>query len=68
MNRSRAPSTLLRNEDPGGQRCAGRPRARWADGVQDNLRTLGVTNWKTTAQDRSRWNQILDQAKTSKWL
>ena len=68
MDRSRAPSTLLRNEDPGGQRRAGRPRARWADGVQDDLRTLGVTNWKTTAQDRSRWNQILDQAKTSKWL
>ena len=68
MDRSRAPSMLFRNEDPGGQRRAGRPRARWADGVQDDLLTLGVTNWKTTAQDRSRWNQILEQAKTSKWL
>ena len=43
MDRSRAPSTLLRNENPGEQRRAGCPRARWTDGVQGDLRTLGVT-------------------------
>lgn len=62
MTDNRAPAVLFRNI-PEGRRSVGRPRNRWSDGVQADLRTLGVTNWQLAAQDRAAWNLILDQAK-----
>jgi hypothetical protein len=35
-----------------GKRKKGRPRMRWMDGVEKDLRNLGVVNWKTKAQER----------------
>ena len=66
MNENRAPSILFRN-NPDGQRGVGRPKMRWMDGVQADLRALGVINWKAAALDRERWSSILDQAKTHMW-
>lgn len=37
-----APDALFRN-DPDSHRGVGRPKVRWADGVQVGLRTLGST-------------------------
>ncbi|XP_050497304.1 glyceraldehyde-3-phosphate dehydrogenase-like [Diabrotica virgifera virgifera] len=34
------------------------------DQVEDELRVLGVRNWKTKAKDRKEWKLILEQAKT----
>jgi hypothetical protein len=31
---------------PEGKNKKGRPRMRWVDGVEKELRTLGVINWK----------------------
>ncbi len=67
INEGRAPSALFRN-NPVGQRGVVRLRARWIDGVQSDLRTLGIQNWQQQAQNRDRWNSILDQAKTHQWL
>ena len=41
MDQDRAPSKLFRN-DPEGRRGVGRPKNRWIDGAQQDLRTLGV--------------------------
>ncbi len=62
MEHQRAPAVLFRN-NPEGRRSVGRPKARWIDGVQADLRTLGVRNWQNRAQDRGDWNRVLDQAK-----
>jgi hypothetical protein len=35
---------------PEGKRKKGRPRMRWMDGVEKDLRNLGVVNWKAKAQ------------------
>ena len=67
MDRNRAPSMLFRN-DPEGRRGVGRPKMRWIDGVESDLRALGIRGWQSVANDRLRWNQILDQAKAHRWL
>jgi len=47
-----------------GTRPKGRPRLRW----EDDLRKMGVKNWKQRAQERKQWNEITEQAKTHKEL
>jgi hypothetical protein len=37
---------------PEGRRSVGRPRPRWKDGVEDDLRKLELKNWWTVAKDR----------------
>jgi hypothetical protein len=37
---------------PERKRKNGRSRMRWMDGVEKDLRNLGVVKWKTRAQDR----------------
>jgi hypothetical protein len=41
---------------------------RYVDGVEKDLRNLGVVNWKTKAQERDGWRKILEQAKSHKRL
>lgn len=62
MENNRAPAVLFRN-NPEGRRGVGRPKARWVDGVQADLLTLGVSNWQQRAQDRANWKSLLNQAK-----
>jgi hypothetical protein len=38
---------------PGGRRRVGRPR--WMDGVESDLRTMGVKRWRNIMKDRERW-------------
>jgi len=42
----------------------GRPRLRWDDDVRDDLRKMGVNNWKQKAQERKPWRGTIEQAKT----
>lgn len=66
MNETRAPIKLF-NSEPAGCRGVGRPKNRWIDNVTADLKALGIQNWRSAAQDRQRWNRILDQAKSKKW-
>ena len=45
-----------------------RPRVRWEDAVRNDLRKMGVNNWKQTTQERKKWKEIIEQAKTHKEL
>jgi hypothetical protein len=53
---------------PEGKRKKGRPRMRWIDGVEYDLRSLGVVNWKAKAQEKDGWRKFLEQAKTHEGL
>ena len=64
---TRAPLKLF-NSEPAGRRGVGRPKNRWSDNVTADLKALGVRNWREAAQDRQRWNQILDQARSKRWM
>jgi hypothetical protein len=46
-----------------GRRGRGRPRLRWINGVEDDLRKLGVKRWRTKALDRVEWASIIREAK-----
>jgi hypothetical protein len=49
--------------NPGEQRGRGRPKLRWIDGVEEDVRRLACQNWKTAEQDRNGWRKIVEEAK-----
>jgi hypothetical protein len=51
-----------------GRRSVGRPRLRWKDGVEDDLRKLNFKNWWTVTKDRESWKKILREAEAHKGL
>jgi len=40
-----------------------RPRLRWINDVEDDLRKLGVKRWRTKALEREEWASIIKVAK-----
>ena len=46
-----------------GQRDRGRPRPRWINDVEDDLRKLGVKRWRTKALEKEEWTSIIKEAK-----
>lgn len=49
---------------PTGRRPVGRPRYRWDDVVQADLRELRVSDWRGAANDRDQWRSLVSEAKT----
>jgi hypothetical protein len=47
------------------KRPIGRPKTRWEDDVLEDIKNMNVRNWKKVAQNRDRWKQVVDQARTS---
>ena len=45
-----------------GIRSVGRPKIRWKDGVDEDMRILEVKNWKKVAVDRDEWTKLLKKA------
>jgi hypothetical protein len=41
----------------------GRPRLRWLNDVEDDLRKLGVKRWRTKALGKEEWASIIKEAK-----
>ena len=46
------------------RRPTGRPKTRWGDDVRKDILKIKVPNWKTLAQDRRRWKELVEKAKT----
>ena len=51
MSEEREVKRLYRNT-PEGSRSVGRPRLRWMDDVREDLRRMGVTDWRIRARRR----------------
>jgi hypothetical protein len=49
---------------PMSKRPIGRPKTRWEDDVLGDIRRLNVNNWGKVAQDRDRWKEVVERART----
>ncbi|PSN43121.1 hypothetical protein C0J52_10468 [Blattella germanica] len=54
--------------NPDGRRSKGRPRTRWRDSVEDDLKIMNVQGWKRLAENRAVWKTVVKQAKTQPGL
>jgi hypothetical protein len=46
-----------------GVRSVGRPKIRWEHNVDQDMKKLGVKNWKKFALDRDEWAKLLKKAR-----
>jgi hypothetical protein len=56
------------NTKPDGARSVGRPKLRWEDGGDQDMRILGVKNWKKVALNRDEWAKLLKKARAHQGL
>jgi hypothetical protein len=62
MEDSRMPKRMMR-EKIYTRRKRGRPKVRWQDNVQEDLREMGIEGWRRKAQDRDQWRRTAQEAK-----
>lgn len=62
MNVTRIPKTIL-SGTIFGKRRRGRPRRRWQQDVEEDLRTMDIRNWRLKAMDRDEWRRVVAEAK-----
>ena len=67
MENERIPKRLIHN-DIIGVRKRGRPRKRWLQDVEQDMRRMGIRGWKGKVQDRDEWRKIVKEAKTHNGL
>jgi len=49
---------------PISRRPIGRPKICWEDDVRKDIQKSKVPYWKTLVQDRRRWKELVEKAKT----
>jgi hypothetical protein len=50
--------------NPFDRRSRGRPKTRWKNDVEADLRAVKIANWRTSTEDKLAWKKIVEQAKT----
>jgi hypothetical protein len=62
MEDSRMPKRVMR-EKIYTRRKGGRPKVRWLDDVQEDLREMGIAGWRRKAKGRDQCRRIAQEAK-----
>jgi hypothetical protein len=60
-NEGRVPKMLM-TCGIGGRRRKCRPWTRWKAEVEEDLREIGITEWRAKTKNRDRWKNITKQA------
>ena len=45
-------------------RPLGRPRLKWMDQVEEDLKRMKIIVWMAKVEDRQEWNRTVEQTKT----
>jgi hypothetical protein len=45
-------------------RSKGRPKQRWEDNIIQGIRQINIKNWTVCVQDRMKWKNVVEKAKT----
>jgi hypothetical protein len=56
------------NTKPDGVGSAGRLKLQWEDGVDQDIRILGVKNWNKVTLNRDKWAKLLKKARAHQGL
>jgi hypothetical protein len=67
MEEDRMPKKIFTHELEGTRR-RGRPRKRWKEEGEGDLKVLGVRRWRELVADRKKWKDIVRQAKVHSGL
>jgi hypothetical protein len=59
MEEHRDPKKALEGKH-GGRRKRGKPRTRWIDNVEDDLRKMGFKRWRSRTADRRKLRGICE--------
>jgi hypothetical protein len=51
------------NTRPEGKRGTGRPKLRWGDSVDHDIRILRERNWRNLALNREEWRKLLKKSR-----
>jgi hypothetical protein len=54
----------IKRWQPMSKRPRGRPKLRWVDDVLEDINSMNLRNWRNVAQDRERWEKVVEQAET----
>jgi len=47
------------------ERSQGRPKYRWEDSIKQDISQMKIRNWVACVQDRGKWKEVVEKAKTS---
>ena len=67
MNNDRTLKKIF-NTKSDGARSVGRPKLPWEDGVDQDMRILGVKNWEKVTLNRDEWAKLLRKARAHQGL
>ena len=45
-------------------RLVGRPRLRWMDQAEEDLKRMKIVGWRAKVEERQEWNRIVEQTMT----
>jgi hypothetical protein len=49
------------------KRSQGRPKYRWEDNIKQDICQMKIKNWTACVQDRGKWKEVVEKAKTFNW-
>jgi hypothetical protein len=49
------------------KRLQGRPKYRWEDNIKQDICQMKIKNWIVCVQDRGKWKEVVEKARTFSW-